>query len=182
MAEESFIHLEVSFCRSKVFAFLIFLACFAGPKSEWQLKACLADVTWGKEHFGVMEGGLIWFSWILETCDVLGRAASYHLLSILKLLSISGEEQSSCLTHFIWKKQKHFSHTVCTMLHAHICTIQKHCFLKTFVVSHWLIRNTVTSITSTVLCSLHYFYEGCFGAGVSGSCHWGLSFIFFFLW
>lgn len=106
MAEESFIHLEAGFCHNKVFAFLIFLFCLAGLKSEWQLKACPANVTWGIEHFGVMEGGLILFSWTLETCDVSGRGASYHPLSILKLLFISGEEQSICLAHFIWKKQK----------------------------------------------------------------------------
>lgn len=118
MGEESFIHLEAGFCHNTVFAFLVFLVCLAGLKSEWQLKPCLGNVTWGTEHFGVLEGGLVLFSWTLETSDVSGRGASYHPLSILKLLSISGEEQSICLTSF--ERNKNTFHTQSVLCCVHV--------------------------------------------------------------
>lgn len=100
MGEESFIHLEADFCHNKVFAFLIILVCLAGLKSKWQLKFCLVNVTWGMEHFGVMEGVMILFSWTLETCDVLDRRPSYHWASWNSSLYQEKSRASVLLTLF----------------------------------------------------------------------------------
>lgn len=94
MEEESFIHLEADFCHSKVFAFLNF--SLSRRSKVWMTKACLANVTWGMECFGIM----ILFSWTLETCDVLGRRASYHWASWNSCLYPGEERAFASLTSF----------------------------------------------------------------------------------